>query len=113
MGHQEIDCVAGSVLIGFAGHSILFSRRLQQSSMEKVHVALSQTQCREEDPSLVAAARMMRVEAVMAEFRNLNNRMGSTGQFHLRLNLADCDGASRPQFLWRRECACLPVEQAW
>jgi hypothetical protein len=38
----------------------------------------------------VPAARMLRVEAVTAEFRDIDNRIVTTRQFHPRLNLADC-----------------------
>jgi hypothetical protein len=36
----------------------------------------------------VPAARMMQVEAVIAEFQNLDNRMDATRQFHPRFELS-------------------------
>lgn len=98
MGQHEIDYIPFSVFIGFAGHGIRFQRRLQQSSPQKIGVSLSQAKCREEDPCLVPAARMMRVEAVIPEFRDLDSRSGTASQFHPRLNLPDCGRGPKPLF---------------
>jgi hypothetical protein len=72
-GHPEIDRVAISVIVGFPRHGILFLRCFQQSRPQEFGIATPKIQRREEDASSVTAARMVRIEAVVAELRDFDN----------------------------------------
>jgi hypothetical protein len=66
-------------MVSFAWHGILVPRCLQQRGLEKFGVALVQTQCREENPSFMPAARMMRVQTVVAKLGHLDDRISAAG----------------------------------
>lgn len=78
----EIEQEAIAVLIGAARGHIGFASRAQEGLSEDVGVGLGKAEGSGEDSGLMATARMMRVEAVVAELCLIDYRMAAIRELH-------------------------------
>jgi len=88
-GNRKINFIAFSVFIDSARLGIFLACAPQQNFTQELGVSLAYVQRRKEYPCLVPATRVMRIEAIVAKFGNLNDCVGSARQMHPRLNSAD------------------------
>jgi hypothetical protein len=80
-GHIEIDDVALSVRVRSAGYSLAITGRCDESGSEFFRIGFPDTN-RSEDPSLVAAAWVLRVQAVRLQLPDIDNGACAIGQLH-------------------------------
>ena len=82
VAHLEIDREPVTILIGEARQGFSIARSPKKFVSQHSRVSLNQPKSRCKHARLVASARMVRIEAVVPQLYNIDNRFIAPGQLH-------------------------------
>jgi hypothetical protein len=80
----EVHGEAVSIFVRHTNPRIGLAHRPKQRFPKKLSVGLRQPQSRRKDSGFMSAARMLRIEAIVAEFRYIHDCVVAARQLHLR-----------------------------